>query len=339
MPQATKRPTPAKPAPKPAQHAQPKPAGSKAAQAAQHQGRPAPAAPKPSPAQTRPASNKPSTAVAKVDERDAQLPAYMRGMDGYGKENIGREDIETPRLKLIQGLSKELEAYDGLKPGHFFHTAAEHIFDESFRAVPIFMDRRYLLWRPLETGGGIIARADDGVHWSPDHGDFEVTLAKKDGGNKVTYTLAKTVKESGLANWGTMNPDDPNSPPAATLMYTFVLAFPDNPELMPAALTFQRSSIKMGRKLNTKLKTVRGPLFGSVFNFEAMKDKNGAGQEFYNINTIGAGLLEDEDLFKQYKAMHDQLRDKGLQIKDIEGLQGEEDEAGDGDDAPGGKEY
>ena len=224
----------------------------------------------------------------------ANVPAFMRNDIDDGKQNIGAEDLQIPRLKLIQGLSPELEQYDGLRPGHFFHPAAEYIFDEPFRAVVLFMNKEYILWRPRGDGGGILARATDGVHWSPDHGEFEVTLDKKDGGHKVVWKMAKTVIQSGLANWGTMNPRDKDSAPAATLMYNYLLAFPDNPDLMPAVMTFQRSSIKVGRNFNTKIKTVRTPLYGSIYEFSSFKDVNKGGDEFHNIAVKGAGLVEDE---------------------------------------------
>ncbi len=249
------------------------------------------------------------------------LPAHMRADVDMGKENITQADMDMPRLKLIQGLSKELQLYDDLRPGHFFHTATEQIFDGAFRVVPIYFDRQYILWRPLEDGGGILARASDGQHWAPSQGEFEVKLDRKDGGNKVRWKLAPTVQASGLANWGTHDPENNNSPPAATLMYNFLLAFPDEPDLMPAVLTFQRSSIKIGRKFMTKLKTVRTPLFGSVFSLSSMDDHNTANQDFKNINIIGAGLVEDPDLYAMYKDMHISLSKSGLSIKDVDSLQ------------------
>lgn len=290
------------------------------------------------PARTAPAEPKRASVPASLDERAMSLPAHMRGDVDMGKENIGQQDLEIPRLKLIQGLSKELQLYDDLRPGNFFHTASETIFDEPFRVVPIFFDRRYILWRPLEDGGGILARADDGVHWSPADATFDVKLDKKDGGHKVTWRTKKTVAESGLANWGTMNPADTNSPPAATLMYNFLLAFPDMPELMPAVLTFQRSSIKIGRKFMTKLKTVRQPLFGSVFELSAMDDHNSANQDFKNINIVGAGLVEDPDQYQIYKEMHLSLKGSGFNIRDLDQMQDEDssDDAEAGDDGKPG---
>ena len=307
---------------------------SKAAQAAAHQGRAAPAeerrpAVRPT---TQPVRHQPAPVPSAAVQT---LPKFMRSDADLGKENIGKEDIEIPRLKLMQGLSPELQEYEGLRAGNFFHPASEFIFDAPFRAVPVFMDKRYILWRPRDAGGGILARADDGMHWSPSQGSFTVQLDKKDGGETVTWTLAKTVQESGLNVWGTLNPNDPNSPPAATEMYNFLLAFPDEPDLMPAVLSFQRSSIKIGRRFNTKLKTVRAPIFGTVWEFRATEDSNNRGQSFFNIDVHGAGLIEDEAQYLQYRAMYETFSARGLAIKDIEGLQSEEDDAAAGDTAAG----
>lgn len=271
-------------------------------------------------------------AVVKRD--DDKLPAFMQEDVGRGMEGIGRDDIETPRLKLIQALSPELQDFNDLRPGMFLHTASEHIFKGPFRAVPVFVDKRYLLWNPRDSGGGILARADDGVHWSPANQDFTVKLDKKDGGATVHWHTADTVVKSGLANWGSMNPADPNSPPAATLAYNYLLAFPDNPELDPAVLTFQRSSIKYGRQFNTKLKTIRAPIFGCIFEFTSFEDTNRAGQDFWNVKPKGAGKVMDEAQYKALRDLNAMMTEKGLNIKDIEALQ--DDDSGDNetDDEP-----
>jgi hypothetical protein len=321
----------------------PKKPVSKAAQAAAHQGRAEPRQ------QAGAVTGRTTHSTPNVEERqrvatrpDAPTPASIRSLPKFmqsdanlGKENIGRDDIEIPRLKLMQGLSPELQEFDGLKAGHFFHPIAEHIFDEPFRAVPVFMDKRYILWRPRDAGGGILARADDGVNWSPSQGEFTVQLDKRDGGDTVKWRLAPTVRESGLAVWGTFNPNDPNSPPAATEMFNFLLAFPDEPELMPAVLSFQRSSIKKGRRFNAKLKTVSAPIFGTIWEFRAVEDSNNRGQSFFNIDVRGAGLITDEQQYLQYRQMYETFSERGLAIKDIEGLQSEDDNTGGDDDDKG----
>ena len=322
----------AKPAPAPTK----KPAATPA-RTASTASKPTEKAPEPEKQHSVPAVK--TTAPPPSAETLANLPDFMRGDVDKGKEQIGTGDMEIPRLKLMQGPSKELQLYDDLKPGHFFHAAAEMIFDEPFKVVPLLFERQYILWNPLEAGGGIIARARDGVHWEPAQGEKTTKLDRKDGGHEVTWRWKGTVEQSGLANWGTMNPADPNSPPAATLMYNFLLAFPDYPDLMPAVLTFQRASIKIGRKFMTKLKTVRTPLFGSVFTLSSFDDHNAASQDFKNINITSSGLVMDRDMYEQYKSIHEALSKTGLNIKDIDSMQDDADAQGAGDGGDGKPAY
>lgn len=291
---------------------------------------PAKTAPKPAPA--KPKASVPATVKAKnevaLDDATRNLPAFMQADAGKGLDGMGAEDMEIPRLKLIQGVSPELTEFNELRAGNFFHTATQTIFDEAFRVVPIYVQKEYILWNPLEAGGGILARASDAVHWSPSSGSFKVKLDKKDGGAQVEWNLAKTVQQSGLANWGTMNPNDKDSPPAATLMYNFLFGFPDYPDLPPAVFTFQRSSIKVGRKFITKLKTVRTPIFGTIYTVTA--GTAGDAKREYAVPVLtGAGLVESEDMYNTFKAMHEGFSTKGLNIKDIDGLN---DEGGTNDD-------
>lgn len=300
---------------------------------------PARAAPRPTPPARRPAPEDaprpglPATARSAgpvaISTDMSSTPEFMRGDLGAGRENIRQQDIEVPRLKLIQGISPELQEYNELRAGNFLHTASEVIFDEPFLAVPIFMDVRYMLWRPRDDGGGILARADDGEHWSPANTEFTVKLDRKDGGKTVTWSTKRTVRESGLAEWGSMDQDNPKSPPAATLMYNFLLAFPEMPELMPAVMTFQRSSVRMGRKFNSKLVSTRDPIFGLVFRIGSFIDTNGQGQDFFNIQTSGYGKIQDPTAYADYKKLHESFKAMGLNIRDLESV-GDED-TGDGD--------
>lgn len=282
--------------------------------------------------------DKPPSSIMLADDLSA-IPDFMRPDVGKGTENIGMEDMDTPRIKLMQGLSPELESHTDLRIGHFYHTANDLSLGASFRAVAVYTDQRYILWRPRDMGGGILARADDGEHWQPANREFEVTLDKKMGGAKVKWRTADTVARSGLAEWGSMNPDDPDSQPAATLMYNFVLAFPDRPDLIPAVISFQRTSVRAAKKLNSKLKTVRSPMFGLVLQFESFVDQNKKGEKFQNIRTSAVGLVADEKLYNQYRDMHEGFKAAGLSIKDIETAQDEADELpADGDEPEeGGK--
>lgn len=278
----------------------------------------------------------PSKAVAtRTKGTDVAMPDFMKEDVGKGTENIGRDDIETPRLQLIQGTHTDLlSQYDELRAGMFFHSAAEQVFDvkkEPLRVVPVYVDKRYLLWNPLDSGGGILARADDGVHWQPANRTFDVTLDKKDGGAKVKWKTADTVQRSGLAAWGTQNPNDDQSPPAATLMYNFLLYFIDYPDLMPAVFSFQRSSISVARKFNSRLKTQRAPMFGLIYELGSGTAQNNSSQSYFVPTMKGAGFVEDTDIYAAVKEMNRQFTEAGLNIRDLESVQTEDQGSDDGE--------
>ena len=269
-----------------------------------------------------------NTAVAAVND----IPDYMKGKQGAGTENLDSHDMEIPRIKLIQALSPELQTFNGLKPGEFWHTLAETSIGREVRISPIYIDRRFILWRPRKAGGGILARADDGVNWSPANTDFQVTLPEtkktvtwRTGGDVADVNgrvLAKnvgTVDASGLANWGSYDPSDANSQPAATLMYTLVVALPDYPEMGFAQLTLQRGAVKVAKNLIGKIRMHRAPSYGRVFRMASVEEQGQSGS-FMNYKFVADGFVP-ADVFPAYEALYEQFKSKGLNIKDLDDLQ------------------
>lgn len=284
------------------------------------------------PTPTKPAADPPRQAVATTGQASMPaIPDFMKQYAGLGSERISATDVQVPRVKLMQATSKELDSFDWIRRGQFLHDLLEVNLNElaaksgapdgSIPVVPLYIDQRFILWRPLETGGGILARADDGVHWNPPNATFEVQLPPKMGGTNVRWKTADTVAKSGLDQWGTTNPADPNSPPAGTRMYNIVVAFPTMLDIVPAVVTLQRSAISVARRFLGKLKVTRAPSFGLIFNMRAVKDSNAVGQEFFNYEFQSAGMVNDEALFREYHGLYELFAKQGLSIRDIEGLQ------------------
>lgn len=259
-------------------------------------------------------------AVAVKKENAVAMPSFMDEFVGLGTERLSASDVEVPRLKLMQKLSPELEMHNDLKAGDFFHSIAELNMGPQVRVTPIFVDQRFILWRPRETGGGILARADDGIHWSPANTSFNVKLKT---GQDVIWTTADTVAASRLDQWGSANPADPNSPPAATRMYNIVVAFPDEPDMPPAVVTLQRAAIKVARKFIGKLKITRAPSFGLIFIMKSVEDQSPAGK-FYNFGFAADGMVEDQAMFKRNLEMYRFFEKQGVQVKDLESTQNDD---------------
>jgi hypothetical protein len=238
---------------------------------------------------------------------------------GLGRLGVG--DVEIPRLKLLQSWSPELTEFNNAKQGEFWHSLIDVSFGSTVRICPTYIDWRFILWRPREAGGGILARADDGKHWTP--ADTEFTFKLKNG-LEVKWRTARTVTASRLDKRGSYNPSDPKSPPAATRIYSIVCSFPDRQDLPPAVVILQRAAIKAATKLIGILKVQRAPSFGVIFEMTSFKDKSPSG-EFYNYVFEMVGTVEDKAFYEENFAQYRFFMEQGLKVKDLEGAQ--EDEA------------
>lgn len=241
-----------------------------------------------------------TTAVAKATEKDeSQLPAYLQGYNVENDDNFDSSDVVLPRIKLLQGISGEVETFDEAKAGHFWHTGLDISLGDKFRFVVADRRKKFLLSAPIEDGQGVLARAEDAKTWDR-LGSWNVKI--KGVKQPVTWEITDLdVAKSGLANWGTYNPNDEDSPPAATLFYDYLVFLPDYPDLGPAVLSLARSQIKTAKKgLNDKIalhKTNGRPMQAVMFE-AASKTDVADGQEFKNFVFRGAGFVQDEGLFK-----------------------------------------
>jgi len=247
-----------------------------------------------------------------------QLPAFIRQHAGLGRHGVG--NVEMPRLKLLQAPSHELTEFNNARQGEFWHSLIDESFGSRVRICPVYIDWRFILWRPPEAGGGVLARADDGKHWTPADTEFTVKLKS---GHEVKWQTARTVAASGLDKRGSYNPSDPNSPPAATRMYSIVCSFPDRQGLPPAVVILQRAAIKAATKLIGKLKVLRAPSFGAIFEMASFKDKSPSG-EFYNYAFEMVGPVEDKAFYEENFAQYRFFMEHGLKVKDLKGAQEDE---------------
>jgi hypothetical protein len=248
------------------------------------------------------------------------LPEWMRGEAGRGLEQITAADVEVPRIKLLQALSPELKAHDDLRAGMWYHTVADQGLGRKLTVIPVYIDQSFILWRPRKSGGGILARAMDGIHWTPANVEFKVKL---DNGGDATWKTAHTVSKSGLAEWGSTDPKDPSSPPAATRMYNIAVVILDAPQLSPAVVTMQRASIKVARKFLAKLRlaTATMPLFGLMLELGAEEAKNAQGQDYMAPTWSMAGLVRDQKTYEVCRSLYERFHNLGLQIRDVEKAQ------------------
>jgi hypothetical protein len=240
------------------------------------------------------------------------VPDFMKAHIGKGVENLRSSDVAIPLLKLTQATSPQVESFDA-KPGLFWHTLLDEEFPKEMRVVCLYTDQRAILWRPRDAGGGILARSDDMLKWSPSNSSFEVMIYKNT--KKVVWNTRESIDASRLLEWGSYDPDDPKSPPAGTRMYNMVVALADRPDLPPAVITMQRASIRVARKLFGKFKMSPAPAFGFYLKMSSAVEE-GQGQKFHNFRFTMDGMVKDEAEFNRYLEFHNMFKSMGVKISE-----------------------
>jgi hypothetical protein len=234
-------------------------------------------------------------AVAKKD--DNALPAYLQGVADTTKDNFTSDDVAIPAIKLLQGTSPECQDFDAASPGVFWHTGLDIPLGKELVFIPCSRRRKYLLQAPLDDGQGVLARADDGETWDRT-GEWTVQVDKK---TKVQWKIDNlSVEKSGLTEWGTYDPTDEDSPPAATLFYDYLVLIPDLMDAGPVVISLARSAIKKAKKgLNDKIalhKNNGRPMQALMFLAKPVVENSPSG-DFYNWSFTGAGFVQEEKVF------------------------------------------
>ena len=238
-----------------------------------------------------------------IVEPNSSLPDYLRtGMLINDDDNFDSSDVSIPMVKLLQGLSNECTQFAEAKAGNFWHTGVDMSLGSSFKFVVASRRKKYLLIAPIADGQGVLARSDDAKTWDR-KGSWEVKIDKK---NKATWNInSLDVAQSGLTEWGTSNPDDENSPPAATLVYEYLVLLPDYPEVGPAVVSLARSAIKKAKRgLNDKIQLHRNngrPLQSITFMAKAVEEASDSGA--YNNWSFTSAGFASEDVYKQALAV------------------------------------
>jgi len=233
-----------------------------------------------------------------------------------GKENIDQSDLITPRVALMQAISPEV-VEGKASSGDFWHTINEVVLGTTLRLVVVHHSKRYTMWRPRHAGGGIIARATDGRHWDT---DFKESFAPyKDRPKYVVEYEAKkgdlVSKDAGLGRWGTLDPDNEDSAPAATLSHVLVCVALDHMELGPFVVYLQRSAEGVGRQLMTKVKLDKAPIYGQVYVMGSRVQPSDGG-DFNNYTFTKDGYVMEEELYAELKSMNAMFTEMGVKTNE-----------------------
>ncbi len=228
-----------------------------------------------------------------VPQKVGGLPAHLQGKPKVGWGEIDPRQRMLPRIKLLQATSPEVADYPREAiAGEFWHTALAQSLGAEIVGVPIMRRQTYNLWAPRTPGEdrGILARARDFIHWDPPDTKFYVRFPN----NPHTYCweTKRTVRESGLDQFGTARDDDPKSGPAATLTFEVLWYLP---EFETLALTLNtRSGVKEAKKLFAMVDAKPAPNWAQRYKICAHREQGPQGETYFGYKYRGDGYTDDQ---------------------------------------------
>lgn len=252
--------------------------------------------------------------VSKIETSDLvafgeALPDYLQDQaQSTGLEGLGKDDFKRPRLVMLQALSPQVKArMPGAIPGEFWHNIANISLGNEFRMVMLKASKRVILWKPEWDGGGILAFSEDGLNWkSGANSSFNVHPVKN-APNTVTWKTGRNVPDSRLLDWGSFNPENEGSPPAATLIYEYLVYLVDRPELSPIVLGCYKTSIGNAKAFNTNLLGLRKPTTAIMARCYAEEMHEGSNSWFVPaFETIG---WCSKDMYQEAEAIKAKFAD------------------------------
>ena len=227
--------------------------------------------------------------LAVVDPLDTNpdLPAHIKADDNRGNESVAQEDLQVPRLKLLQSINNEtIKAHadyvEGAEPGMFMNSVTKELMTGPLYLINLYYVKRWNVWKTDKAGGGAVAFC-------------------------ATEVEAKTAMYA-ACDAERINPDD-----AVRVADTFeivetpehwcLLVNPVTGECEPIVVDMPSTKQKVSKAWNTNIKLQKGARFATLWAMANKLEVNKKNQSYYNYAPTLAGYL-NEGLFNKAEAAY-----------------------------------
>ena len=211
------------------------------------------------------------------------VPAHVSQASGLGNENVTKDHLQTPRVKLLQQLNNEVDEnhgdyIKGAKPGNFINSVTRDNYGRELYVINVHFTEDFVLWRKREKGGGLVntfSTYQDAVSFLNTEGlpldDHEIIQTQ-------SHLLLKKDDTTG------------------DLLST------------PFIMDFASSKLRVSREWNTQIKQLGGDRFSSLWKINAVQTQNRAAQKFWNLSVENMGWVMEDD-YSFAKEVYGQVND------------------------------
>lgn len=217
-----------------------------------------------------------STALAE-DSKQATKAVARTGtkIAGKGFENLEREDILLPRLKLLQPLSPEVTGDMAMEAGTILLNLSSKNLGKELVITPILHYRSRIKWIPRDDGGGIDCSSAD---------------AKVPKDTKLYSTTCSACPHK---DWDEEAEKKKDKQPKCTLYENFIVLIGDSTE--PVILPMERTKTKAARRFYSTMALKGGDMFDWTYKLGTFKDKNSENQSYFNYTVQDTGKKVDTE--------------------------------------------
>ena len=198
------------------------------------------------------------------------VPAHVKEASGLGNENVTSDHLQTPRVKLLQQLSNEVDPnhedyVEGAMPGDFYNTVTNSLLGRALYIINLLFKEEFVVWRKLNKGGGL----------------------------KGTFPSYKEATDFLTAENLLVADHDV----VQTQSHTLLMKDPNTGEIVrtPFLMDFASSKLRVSREWNTQITQLGGDRFSSLWKLSSVQTQNRAAQKFYNLSVENQGWVLEED--------------------------------------------
>ena len=216
-----------------------------------------------------------NTLVASTDK----LPAHLVGIDGgRGNENVG-QNVQIPRIKLLQKMSNEVDKHhaayvEGCEPGHLVNTLTNENYGNDLYCLSLKFNTEFVVWRHLDAGGGY-----GGAFESQADAQAYVDAQDKTSECDINETHAHII----------------------------LIKNPETGELerAPAIMDFASSKLRVSKAWNSQIAMKGGDRFAGLWKVSGVPTENKMGKAFMNCEVSFVGWAQEED-YKAAEGLYEQ---------------------------------
>ena len=233
------------------------------------------------------------TAVA--DKKASEVVVFDSAIfeqdQGLGLENLGREDLALPFLKVLSRQDPILDDLDEAKAGDTYKGK------EGCRVIPCVYQRRYIEWAPLGKGTGA-----------------PINIFTPDEERPKTERSSEDNKEYVVGGTGTYLEETHQH---------FVVILNKDGSTQTALITMKSTQMKKSRKWNSMIQSrvmtgangsFTPPRFSHIYNLKTVSEENSKGS-WHGWEVSLDGPIEDAGLYKTAKAFAQSIMKGEVTVK------------------------